>query len=78
MTDQNPVSEQRARRRHYQPVDERQRIESALGFIDPQDREIWVSVGQAIQDELGEDGFFLWNEWSRGADNYCERAASDV
>ncbi len=64
--------------RHYPPVDERHRIESALSVIDPQDREAWVAVGQAIQNELGEDGFSLWNEWSQGADNYNERAALDV
>jgi putative DNA primase/helicase len=37
-----------------------------------------VAVGQAVQNELGEDGFSLWNEWSQGADNYNERAALDV
>jgi putative DNA primase/helicase len=34
------------------------------------DRELWVRVGMAIKSELGEDGFNLWDEWSRAADNY--------
>lgn len=68
----------REERKHCQAVDERARIESALTAIDPQDRETWVAIGQAVQDELGEDGFLLWDDWSQGADNYSERAARDT
>jgi putative DNA primase/helicase len=51
------------------------RIEQALTFIDPHDRETWISSGMAIKSELGESGFDAWDRWSAGADNYDPRAA---
>lgn len=59
-------------------VDEWPRVESALQVVDSEDREMWVRIGQAIQDEFGEAGFHLWDDWSRTGDNYNEQAARDV
>lgn len=79
--DLNNAQAQREQRRPYQrqEVDERPRVESALAVLDPDfDRETWVRIGQAIQDELGEDGFYLWDEWSRTGSNYREASALEA
>jgi len=38
--------------------------ESALGFISPCDREVWVRMGMAIHGEFGQAGFEVWDNWS--------------
>ncbi|QEY25791.1 LPD7 domain-containing protein [Neisseria zalophi] len=50
-------------------------IRNALTFIDSHDRDTWIQVGSALKDELGEEGFNLWDRWSQGADNYNARDA---
>ena len=50
-------------------------IRSALTYIEPHDRDDWWHVGAAIKDELGENGFDLWDEWSQRGDNYSARDA---
>lgn len=52
-----------------------ERIRDAIQHIPPFDREVWIMVGMAVKDELGEDGFELWDDWSRGADTYNAGAA---
>ena len=54
-----------------------ERIRSALAHISPYDRDEWVKMGMAVKGELGEEGFSLWDEWSRQADNYNHAAARD-
>lgn len=54
------------------------RIESALAFIPPDDREVWVAMAMAIKAELGDGGFDIWDEWSQGANNYNAQAARSV
>ena len=54
------------------------RIEEALQFIDPRDRDTWVKMGMAIKSELGEFGFELWERWSQQADSFNGRDARDV
>ena len=53
-------------------------IRSALSYIDSQDRDTWWQVGAAVKDELGENGYDLWDEWSQRADNYDNRAAKST
>lgn len=48
-------------------------IKAALAFIPPHDRDTWVMVGMALQSELGQDGFNVWDEWAAAADNHNER-----
>lgn len=47
-----------------------QRIQNALDFIDPTDRDLWVRMAMAVKSELGESGFDIWNDWSQGANSY--------
>lgn len=53
-------------------------IQNALNHIDPQDCETWFRMGAAIKDELGENGFEMWDNWSRQADNYKQTDAQSV
>jgi len=41
---------------------------SALCFIDPDDRDLWVKIGMALKDSETKQSFGLWNEWSRDSD----------
>jgi putative DNA primase/helicase len=50
-----------------------ERARSALAFIPPDDRDKWVSMGMAIKDGFGDEGFALWDAWSRQSDRYNER-----
>ena len=52
-----------------------QDIESALYCVSPVDREMWIRMGMAVKNELGDGGFDLWNAWSQQSDNYQEKAA---
>lgn len=54
------------------------RIRNALQYIPAHDRETWVECGMAIHAELGQAGRDLWDEWSRGAENYASQAAQSV
>lgn len=55
------------------------RIESALSCLAPDcPRERWVQIGQAIHAALGDDGFHLWDQWSRGGSSYKAGDAKDV
>lgn len=52
-----------------------QKIISALSFIPPHDRDLWVRVGMAVKSEFGEDGFNVWDAWSQGGETYNEKSA---
>lgn len=54
------------------------RAESALQFISPIERDVWVSMGMAIKSEFGDAGRDLWMDWSRGADSFKEQDARSV
>jgi hypothetical protein len=56
-------------------LDERARIQAALRHIPADDRVLWVRVGMAIKAGLGEDGFALWDDWSRSSNRYRETDA---
>lgn len=55
-----------------------EQIESALSHIDSDDRDTWVQVGMAIQSELGDFGFCLWDSWSQRAESYNSRDAEST
>lgn len=60
-------------------LDQRPRIESALSVLDSDcDRDTWVRIGQAIQNELGEEGFPLWDDWSRSGSSYSETSSRET
>jgi len=54
------------------------RIESALNFIDSDDRDTWVAMGMAIQSEMGDAGFDIWDRWSQQSDSYRAADARSV
>ncbi|KAF3997520.1 PriCT-2 domain-containing protein [Glaciimonas immobilis] len=55
-----------------------QKAESAVSFIPPHDRDVWIKIGMALKNEFGEDGFEPWSQWSQGAESYNERSAKAV
>lgn len=40
-----------------------ERVRSALSFLDPSDRTLWVKMAFAIKSEFGEEGFEIWDDW---------------
>lgn len=50
-------------------------IRAALSHIGADDRDMWIRMGTAVKDEMGEDGFHLWDEWSQTSGNYNARDA---
>jgi hypothetical protein len=51
----------------------------ALAVIDSDDRETWVTVGAAIQNEMPtQEGFSLWDAWSQGSPKYDPQDAIRV
>lgn len=56
-------------------VDETARIRAALAVIPAEDYGTWVDMAFALKHGLGDAGFEIWDEWSRTAGNYDERAA---
>ena len=56
-------------------VDETNRVRAALAMIPADDYATWVDMAFAVRQGLGNAGFEIWDEWSRSAQNYNERAA---
>lgn len=53
-------------------------IREAISYIPPEDRDVWIQVGMAVKDEMGDAGFEIWDLWSQGAANYKPRDAKAV
>lgn len=56
-------------------ADEAARARAALAVIPADDYGTWVDMAFALRQGFGEEGFEIWDEWSRTAGNYNERAA---
>lgn len=54
------------------------RAASALQFICSDDRDVWVSMGMALQSEYGDAARDLWMDWSRQSDSFKESDARVV
>lgn len=54
-------------------INEMERARSALTYIDPGDHDAWLKVAMGLKIEFGEDGWTIFDEWSRQADNYNDR-----
>lgn len=55
-----------------------QDITDALQFVNADDRDTWVTMAMAVKSELGDQGFDVWDQWSRSSDQYRERDARHV
>lgn len=55
-----------------------QKTITALSFVPPHDRDVWVKMGMAVKSEFSEDGFDAWDQWSQGADSYNSNSAKSV
>jgi len=54
-------------------------IADALSYISPDlDNDSWVRIGFAIKHELGESGFPLFDEWSKGGSTYDAKRAKSA
>jgi putative DNA primase/helicase len=56
-------------------VDETARVRAALAVIPADEYVTWVDMAFALKHGFGDAGFEIWDEWSRMAANYNERAA---
>ncbi|MPV71477.1 PriCT-2 domain-containing protein [Burkholderia sp. BE17] len=56
-------------------VDDVDRARAALAVIPADDYETWVDMAFALKQGFGDEGFEIWDAWSRTAANYNERAA---
>ncbi len=50
---------------------------AALAYIPSDERDLWLRIGMALKSEFGQEGFALFDEWSKGAPNYKARAVND-
>lgn len=55
-----------------------ERIQSALAYVPPHDRDTWLRMGMAIKSELDDAGFDTWDGWSQEADSYDPADARSV
>lgn len=56
-------------------VNDAERARAALAVIPADDYGIWVDMAFALKQGFGDEGFEIWDAWSRTAANYNERAA---
>ncbi|KWO42514.1 DNA replication protein [Burkholderia sp. MSMB1459WGS] len=56
-------------------VNEADRARAALAVIPADDYGTWVDMAFALKHGFGDEGFEIWDAWSRTAANYNERAA---
>lgn len=56
-------------------LNETERARAALAAIPADDYETWVDMAFALKHGFGDEGFEIWDAWSRTAANYNERAA---
>lgn len=56
-------------------MDEMTRVRAALAVIPADDYGTWVDMAFALKSGFGDAGFEIWDEWSRTAASYSERAA---
>ncbi|WP_175684049.1 PriCT-2 domain-containing protein [Burkholderia cenocepacia] len=56
-------------------VHDADRARAALAVIPADDYETWVDMAFALKQGFGDEGFEIWDAWSRTAANYSERAA---
>ena len=53
-------------------------VAAMLSHVPADDRETWVLMAMAVKAGLGDDGWHVWDQWSRRSDRYKERDAAAV
>jgi hypothetical protein len=60
-----PVEREQTRRNEWRAADrDEERIADALRAIPADDRDVWLQVGMALKDELGDSGRSIWDHWA--------------
>jgi len=54
-------------------VNQEEDIINALKYIPAENREIWLNMGMAIKNKLGDAGFYIWDNWSQTGSNYNQK-----
>lgn len=52
------------------PAEDQETIKMCLAKLNSEDYDTWVRTGMIIKNTLGDDGFTLWDEWSKQGKNY--------
>lgn len=52
------------------PEEDQETIKMCLAKLDSGNYDTWIRTGMIIKNKLGDDGFPLWDEWSKQAGNY--------
>ncbi|HES76436.1 MAG TPA: hypothetical protein ENO09_05430, partial [bacterium] len=67
-TPQQKIMEMSSGKRHIH-IGVMAELQSALSHIPADDRDMWVRIGLALR-EGGQEGFTLWDQWSKKSDKY--------
>ena len=59
-------------------INELQKAERALSYVDASDRPTWIKMGGALKTAFGEQGFNLFDNWSQSASNYHEKSVKSA
>ncbi len=59
-------------------MDNTAKIQEAIEYIPADDRDLWLNIGFALQDELGDNGFPIFDSWSSRSDSYNQRDTQSV
>jgi len=51
-------------------IDNQDNIKTVLSYIPPEDYQEWISIGMIIKKEYPDNGFDIWDEWSRKSNKY--------
>jgi putative DNA primase/helicase len=55
-----------------------ERVRSALSYLNPAVRDVWVRAAACIKSEFPDGGFEIWDQWGSQCDSYSASAARSV
>jgi putative DNA primase/helicase len=59
-------------------INELQKAERALSYVDASDRSTWIKMGAALKTAFGDQGFSSFDRWSQTANNYNEKSVKSA
>src|SRR5262249_9420027 len=66
-----PVEREKPQQKEWHASDsDEEKIADALRSIPADDRDMWLQVGMALKDELGDRGRYIWDAWSSHSEKY--------